>query len=402
MSVGILGGGQLGLMLTHALERLGANALSLEADAAAPAHLRLAQSHCAPLTDAKAVSAFFDEVELATYETENLPTQHLDKHADKLRPSLHVLKTCQNRIDEKNFLNAHGFPTARWQQVLSGDCVHTALQKVGFPCILKTATGGYDGKGQMRFDSKEALSKTAAKASEDCLVEEALCLHGEVSCIVARFPTGQSHCFPVFENLHRNHILDFTLLPARLPMQLQNEAREMALAIAEALEVCGLLTVEFFVTQKASEGQNAGESGLLVNELAPRPHNSGHITRKATQLSQFDALAHILTQTPLPPPVLLPGCFCMGNLLGEVWLSQQSQDGKLNLDAWADFPEVVEVYVYGKREAKPHRKMGHFILKADNPAQALSKAEAFRKALCVHTARHPYSPCHGHPQRVQP
>jgi 5-(carboxyamino)imidazole ribonucleotide synthase len=381
MKVGILGGGQLGLMLTHALERLGNNALSLESDADAPAHLRLAQTRCASLTDAKALSAFFGEVALATYETENLPTLHLDKHADKLRPSLRVLKTCQNRIDEKNFLSAYAFPTARYQAVLPGENVYAALQKVGFPCILKTATGGYDGKGQIRFDSEAELSKTTPTAQQACIVEEVLELCGELSCIVARCDAGQSHCFPVFENLHRNHILDFTLLPARFPASLQTKAQTMALAIAQALEVCGLLTVEFFVTQNTS-----GERTLFVNELAPRPHNSGHVTRKATQLSQFDALAHILTRTPLPPPLLLPGHWCMGNLLGDVWLSQQSQDGKLKLDAWADFPEVVEVYVDGKREAKPHRKMGHFILNADSPEQALSKAEAFRKALCLHVA----------------
>jgi len=381
MKVGILGGGQLGLMLTHALERLGAVALSLEADADAPAHLRLAKTRCASLMDEQALSAFFGEVEVATYETENLPTLHLGKHADKLRPSLRVLNTCQNRIDEKNFLSAHAFPVARHHIVLPGECVHTALRKVGFPCILKTATGGYDGKGQQRFDNEAALAKTKPTATQACVVEEALELQAELSCIVARSAKGQSHCFPVFENLHRNHILDFTLLPARFPAQLQTTAQEIARAIAEALEVCGLLTVEFFVTQKAS-----GEPTLWVNELAPRPHNSGHVTRKATQQSQFDALAHILTQTPLPPPVLLPGCFCMGNLLGDVWLSQKSPDGKLNLDAWAHFPEVLEVYVYGKREAKPQRKMGHFILKADNAKQALLRAQAFRNALCASTA----------------
>jgi len=378
MSIGILGGGQLGLMLAHALERRGASTLSLEADADAPAHLRLAKTHCASFTQAQALAAFFSQVQLATYETENLPVLHLDEHADKLRPSLAVLKTCQNRIDEKNFLSAHAFPTARYRVVLPGECVHSALKSMGFPCILKTATGGYDGKGQMRFDSEEALSKTEATAKYACIVEEALTLHGEVSCIVARCATGQSHCFPVFENLHRNHILDFTLLPARFPEALQTKAQNVALAIAEALEVCGLLTVEFFVTQ-----QTPGEPTLLVNELAPRPHNSGHVTRKATQLSQFDALAHILTQTPLPPPVLLPGHWCMGNLLGDVWLAQKRKGGQLNLDAWAQFPEVVEVYVYGKREAKPQRKMGHFILRADSAQQALLRAEAFRRALCT-------------------
>jgi len=381
MRVGILGGGQLGLMLTHALERLGACALSLEADADAPAHLRLAQTRVASLTDAQAVSSFFSEVDVACYETENLPTLHLDKHALQLRPSLHVLQTCQNRIDEKLFLSAHGFPTARFQVVRPQESIHAALREVGFPCILKTATGGYDGKGQQRFEDEAALSTMPPSLPQACIVEEALTLCGEVSCIVARGAAGQSHCFPIFENLHHNHILDFTLLPARFPASLQTEAQRMALAIADALDVCGLLTVEFFVCQN-----HAGELTLLVNELAPRPHNSGHITRKATQLSQFDALAHILTQTPLPPPSLLPGGWCMGNLLGNVWLAQKSFGGKLKLDAWADFPEVVEVYVYGKREAKPQRKMGHFILKADNPTLALSKAEAFRKALCAHTA----------------
>ncbi|MCL2626700.1 MAG: ATP-grasp domain-containing protein [Cystobacterineae bacterium] len=387
MRVGILGGGQLGLMLTHALEKLGANVLSLEADAHAPAHLRLAQTRCASLLDAQALSAFFAEVDVACYETENLPTLHLHPYADKLRPSLHVLQICQNRLLEKNFLSTHAFPTARYEAVAQADSLYEACCKVGFPCILKTATGGYDGKGQMRFENEAALSQTTPLASWPCIVEEALPLCGEISCIVARFPTGECHSFPVFENLHHQHILDFTLLPARFPQNLQNQARQMAMAMAEALGVCGLLTVEFFVTQEAS-----GEQKLRVNELAPRPHNSGHITRKATSFSQFDALAHVLSQTPMPPPALLPGAWCMGNLLGNVWLAQQNrtntaqQAGPLQLDAWANFPEVLEVYVYGKREAKPQRKMGHFILKADSVAQALSKAAAFRNALCAHTA----------------
>ncbi|MCL2013097.1 MAG: ATP-grasp domain-containing protein [Cystobacterineae bacterium] len=377
MKVGILGGGQLGLMLAHALERLGATPLSLEAEAQAPAHLRLAQTRCAPLENRQALSAFFEEVEVATYETENLPAHCLEKHAEQLRPSLGILHICQHRGLEKNFLSTHGFPTARYKAVAPGGCIHRACREVGFPCILKTATGGYDGKGQMRFESEAELCKTEPSAKQACIVEEALTLCGEISCIVARFSTGEHCCFPVFENLHHNHILDFSLLPARFPESLQSEARGMAIGIAEALGVCGLLTVEFFITPSA-----CGEPKLLVNELAPRPHNSGHITRKATLLSQFDALAHVLTQTPLPPPVLLPGAWCMGNLLGNVWLSQNSPGEKLKLAAWENFPEVVEVYAYGKQEAKPHRKMGHFILKADSAEQALLRAQAFRAALC--------------------
>jgi len=253
--------------------------------------------------------------------------------------------------------------------------VRARARAFGLPCIAKSALGGYDGKGQHRLTSEADLAALPEAAPGGWVLEEVLALEAEVSCIVAS-DGAQAFTFPVFENVHRHHILDLTLLPARVAPEVRDEARRVALGIARALEVRGLLTVEFFL--------GAGRDGvtrLYVNELAPRVHNSGHVTRQACTVSQFDALARILAGVPLHEPKLHSGGWCMGQLLGDVWLAQGRDGGPLDLSAWRHFPDVVDVYVYGKRHARPNRKMGHFVVRADTPDAAQVRALAFREAL---------------------
>lgn len=363
--IGILGGGQLGLMLSESLFHLGAEVTVLEKDPDAPCARRLAGVLKKPYDDAKALEELFGKCDAVTFDSENLPSEPLEPHAAKLKPSLQVLRTSQHRALEKAFLRENGFRAVRHRAVAAGEDIRAAAAEFGFPCIVKSVLGGYDGKGQSVLARAEDASGVGP-----AVLEEKLALETEVSCIVAR-GAGSEQVFEVFENLHHEHILDFTLLPARITPQLAAAAKETALGIARKLNVEGLLTVEFFV----AGGQ------LYVNELAPRTHNSGHVTREACSSSQFDALARVLCG--LPPPVLSmnPGAWVMGQLLGDIWLAQGKKGGALGLAALRDFPEVVEVYTYGKREARTKRKMGHFVVRADTMERALARAKEFRAAL---------------------
>ena len=363
--IGILGGGQLGLMLSESLHHLGAEVTVLEKDPDAPCARRLAGVIKKPYDDAKALEELFSKCDAVTFDSENVPSQPLEPYAARLKPSLDVLRTSQHRALEKKFLAEHGFRTVKHRTVAAGEDIRAAAVEVGFPCIVKTVLGGYDGKGQSVLTKPEDATGVGP-----AVLEEKLELQTEVSCIVARNSAGEQ-AFDVFENLHHDHILDFTLLPARIDPKLAAQAKETALAIARQLNVEGLLTVEFFV----------GGGQLYVNELAPRTHNSGHVTREACSTSQFDALARVLCGLPPPVPAMNPGAWVMGQLLGDVWLAQGLKGGALNLAALRDFPEVVEVYTYGKRDARSKRKMGHFVVRADDMERALARAREFRAAL---------------------
>ena len=363
--IGILGGGQLGLMLSESLFHLGADVTVLEPDPDAPCARRLAGVVAKPYNDAAALEELFSSCDAVTFDSENVPSEPLARFASKLIPSLDVLKTTQHRAKEKAFLESRGFRTVRHRNVAEDEDVYEVARDFGFPCILKTVLGGYDGKGQTLLTGKETLS-----GKGPAVLEEKLELETEISCIVAR-GAGVERVFDVFENLHHQHILDFTLMPARVSAALQAEAKTIALNIARALNLTGLLTVEFFV---------AGGK-LYVNELAPRTHNSGHVTRESCSVSQFDALARILCGLPPPEVTSNPGAWVMGQMLGDIWLKQGKNGGPLDLTVLRDFPEVVEVYTYGKLEARTKRKMGHFVVRAEELNSAMQRATQFRDAL---------------------
>ena len=371
-TVGILGGGQLGRMLAESLDRLSQAVVVLEPDPDSPCAQRRANVIAKGLTDAAGLRELFSRADVVTFDSENVPFEPLTPWAGKLVPSLRVLEVSQHRAKEKKFLRDGGFRPVAFRVVEAGDDFAAVVRDFGLPCIAKSVLGGYDGKGQYKLRTEADIAAVPAGA---WVLEEVLTLEAEVSCLVARDARG-SVTFPVFENLHTDHILDLTVLPARVPQRWQDEARLVATCIADALELRGLLTVEFFV----GVGRD-GERRLYVNELAPRVHNSGHVTRQACTVSQFDALARILAGVPVVQPELHRGAWCMGQLLGDVWLAQGRRGGELGLEAWKDFPDVVDVYVYGKREARKGRKMGHFVVHADTPDRALERARAFRAAL---------------------
>jgi 5-(carboxyamino)imidazole ribonucleotide synthase len=386
-TVGILGGGQLGAMLAPALQDLGADVHVYDPDPNAPALRRAARAVSGSWRDVPRLQEFFDACDVVTYEFENVETEGLAVLGGlgKLSPSLDVLRTTQNRILEKEFIRSRGLPHAAFVYGRIADELPAAARDFGFPAILKTARGGYDGKGQWKLGSSaeaDALLGTPARAALDAagwVLEEPVDIVLEVSAIVARERNGDEVVFPLFENEHRDHVLDVTLVPARLPADLEAEAKSVALSAARALGVTGLLTTELFVGR--SSRSSRGEVRIFTNEFAPRPHNSGHVTRKACTFSQFEALARILVAVPLVPPRLVSaGAFCMANLLGEVWEAQGTSE-TLDLAAWEGNPDLLEVVLYGKAGVATKRKMGHLTVRGGDADEAIYLARALREAI---------------------
>ena len=318
---------------------------------------------------------------LVTYEREDLPVDALREAGAHTRfvPDLRALEMAQDRALEKRFLIRNELECVRHLVVPPGRTLEEACETFGWPAIAKTTRGGYDGKGQFFLrHPRDALAAQADTPGAAWVLEEPVDIVSEASCIVARSEAEEA-VFPVVENLHRDHILERALVPSRPPADVTERMRALALSGARMLDLCGLLAVEFFVARRV--GGNTGDAlRVLVNELAPRPHNSGHIMARACTFGQFDALARVLVGAPLGRPSLLPGSFCMGNLLGDIWLAQGHGD-QLELGAWRDFPDVVEVNLYGKTRPEKRRKMGHTVVMAASHDDALSRAESFRRAL---------------------
>ncbi len=385
MRVGILGGGQLGAMLANSVARLGARPVIFDPDPEAPARLGVAEHVTAAFDDVNALRTFCAGCDVVTYEREDLPVEALRVAGRGTRfvPDLTVLEIAQDRTLEKQFLTREGLACVRHAIVEPGARLDEACVTFGLPAIAKTTRGGYDGKGQFFLQcGEDAMSAQAAIPGAAWVLEEPVDILTEASCIVARSELEEV-TFPVVENLHRSHILDRSLVPSRLPREVKARIGELALAAARAMDVRGLLAVEFFIARPSGPEYPIDAHSIFINELAPRPHNSGHVFSKACTFGQFDALARVLLGAPLGSPIGVPGAFCMGNLLGDVWLAQ-GRDDSLDMTAWQAFPDVIDVQVYGKRSPEPRRKMGHFIVHSALAADALARAEAFRTALLEH------------------
>ncbi|CAN5542066.1 5-(carboxyamino)imidazole ribonucleotide synthase [soil metagenome] len=390
--IGVLGGGQLGMLLTESIYRHGGSVSIYDPDSLAPASKMVGAGHYfnKQWTDIQGLGEFFSGVDAATYEFENVESTELYQFekSKPIHPSVSVLYTTQDRAREKTFLLENGLPHAAFKSITDLSTLSETVSQFGYPCILKSSRGGYDGKGQFflanETDANNALSSLkGGRGDYRGVLEEALNIELEVSCIVARSPQGQEVIFPVFENIHKNQILDFTIFPARIPAAVEKKVHEIALDAAQKLGACGLLTTEFFITKtqaRHAQGSECEGWQIYINEFAPRPHNSGHVTRTACTLSQFDALARIMLDIPLSEPkIIAPGTFCMGNLLGDLWLEQGRR--KLDLSALANHPNVIDIVLYGKHEARAGRKMGHFVTYADDSESALRSACEFRSSL---------------------
>ncbi len=378
-TVGILGGGQLGAMLGESLFSLGLRP-KFFAQTGSTAHQRFIDVTIGDFHDEDAVRKFVEQCDVVTFEMEHVPIQVLERIEANYVPSLDVIRLTQHRAREKSFLRSTRLPHAHFEVLPDAE----SLAKLAtFPRIVKTSLGGYDGLGQRFIDGIAARDRMVTDVhdahGEGFVAEEPIVIEAELSCIIARDGDGRVSEFPVFRNTHRSHVLDVTVVPTGLPESLEKVAREIAVKSAHELGVIGLLTTEFFVTQTPCAGPTVEVDGyhLLINEFAPRPHNSGHVTRKACSFSQFDALARILAGIPLFAPNVWPGGFAMANLLSEIW----GDSAGLDMRSWSKHPDVEEVCLYGKTPSRPKRKMGHIICSAPTAEAAEDNARAFRDSL---------------------
>ena len=342
--IGIIGGGQLGRMSAMAAARLGYRVHVFSPELDGPAAQVSAASTVADYADLEALRRFADAVDVITFEFENLPADSLEllESLKPVRPGPRILAISQDRLLEKQFLNNAGIATAPWAKVESEAELDAAVAKLGLPLVLKTTRLGYDGKGQALLRAAEDLAPAYARLAPKPLVLEGFVnFAAEVSVMVARGVDGTVVTYDAVENRHKHHILDLTLAPAPLPQDLLAEAQDIARRVAEALELVGILGVEMFVT---------ADGRLLVNEIAPRPHNSGHWTMDACPCGQFEMHIRAVAGLPLPPAMRHSDAV-MKNLIGP--------------EDMALWPRILATpglipHHYGKAEARPGRKMGHF------------------------------------------
>ena len=364
--VGVIGGGQLGRMLALAARRMGIRTLIWTGGLEAPAVEVADEVIDAPFDDSAALAHFCKTATVATVEFENIPRATLEAVAARtpLHPSPTAISTCQNREREKHFLRQHGIPCTWFAVVGNATELAAAMKDLNGPGVLKTADFGYDGKGQIKLTGTENPEEIWQQFDSDRAVLEAFVpFEKELSVMVARGADGSMVTYDPAENRHRHHILDVSIIPARIPPAVALEASAIARRIAEALDYRGILGVEFFLNADGS---------LLVNEMAPRPHNSGHHTLDACATSQFEQQLRAVIGLP-PGSTRLLSPVVMLNLLGDFWGNETTPPDWLPLFADGE----AFLHLYGKRHAIGRRKMGHAnFLGAD----ALERAEALKKA----------------------
>jgi len=375
--LGLLGGGQLGRMFCMAAQSMGFRVCVLDPGAASPAGA-VADDHIrADYLDAAGLHEIAQRCHAVTTEFENVPAAALTQLADQciVRPAADSVAVAQDRVFEKRFMVNHGIAVAPHVVVQRVDDLVEAPEEL-FPGILKTARLGYDGKGQHRVDSREsAIEVWTRQGNVPCVLEKRLLLRRELSCLVCRGADGAQVAFTVVENEHRHGILAATLAPARVPIETAEKVQGIAGKVAAALDYVGVLCVEFF---ELDDGR------LLVNEIAPRPHNSGHFTIDACVTSQFEQQARILAGLPLGATAQMAPAVML-NLLGDVWF----HDGALREPDWAGVLRVggAKLHLYGKHEARPGRKMGHVTLLGNSLDDALKRAEAVARVLGIEPPR---------------
>lgn len=372
-TVGVLGGGQLGRMLALAARRMGYRIVSWvggpDSGPAGIADFVIEEAFDSPA----GLAAFLERAQVATVEFENIPRPLLEAVASKipLMPGAHAVAVCQHREREKRFLEENGIPCARFAVIENAGQLRTALAALPPDGgILKTAEFGYDGKGQLTVTGEsDAETVWAAFSTPRAVLEERIDLAAELSVLVVRDGSGQALAYDPAENFHRDHILDVSIVPARLAPQVLDEARTIALRVAESLDYRGLLAVEFFLS---------GDGRLLVNEMAPRPHNSGHHTIDACETSQFEQQLRVLCGLA-PGSTRLHSPTVMLNLLGDVWEDAQ---GKPDWPAVLAMPGA-HLHLYGKHEARRGRKMGHVTFTAPTLEEALENQAKAREILGI-------------------
>lgn len=367
-TIGVLGGGQLGRMFAMSARRLGYRVHTLAPEHDTPTGQIADVEVVTSYDDLDRVREFAKGVDVITFEFENVPAAAVAA-AEELaivRPSGEALEVAQHRIREKRFLSSSGVPVTPHVEVHSEADLLAGVTQLGRPCVLKTAALGYDGKGQVTIKADtDPVAAWRQLDNQEAVLEAFVDLQFEMSVIAARGVDGHLSFFEPFENVHAVHILDVTVAPADIRANVAADAIEITRTILEELEYVGILCVEFFVTRNGR---------LLVNELAPRPHNSGHLTFDACRTSQFEQQVRAICGFPLGSPELLQPA-AMVNLLGDLW-----EGGEPNWSAALAMPDV-KLHLYGKSVPRPGRKMGHITVLAPTASQARERALAARKLL---------------------
>jgi 5-(carboxyamino)imidazole ribonucleotide synthase len=344
-TIGILGGGQLGRMLAMAAARLGLRCQVYSPDPDSPAFDVVLNATCAEYADVEALELFANDVDVITYEFENVPAAAAMILAARrpVLPDRKILETTQDRLAEKDFVKRLGIGTADYADVSSAASLRAAIARIGLPAVLKTRRFGYDGKGQAIIrDGDDPEKVWQDLGTKSAILEAFIAFEREVSVIAARSADGNVECFDVTENEHRDHILKISRAPADISDALAEQARSIAERIANALDYVGVLAVEMFVVQ------GEGGSKVLVNEIAPRVHNSGHWTLDGASISQFEQHIRAIAGWPLGRPVR-HGRVLMTNLIG---------DDINDYEQWLTVPGA-SIHLYGKGPPRPGRKMGH-------------------------------------------
>ena len=370
-ALGVLGSGQLGRMFAIAARRMGYRVHTFSPEVDTPTGQVADVEVVAEYEDLDALRAFARQVDVVTFEFENVPIVAVDaiEAITPVRPCGMALQTAQQRAREKQFLADRGFPTAPFGRAATLDELWDAVARIGTPAVIKTAAFGYDGKGQHKVTTPADVEHIwTAIGHQEAVVEKFVNLQTEVSVVAARGLDGEMTHYQPFENRHRDHILDVTTTPAAITPSLAARAAEIARHLLEELEYVGVLCVEFFVD---TDGE------LLVNELAPRPHNSGHLTFDAAITSQFEQQVRAVCALPLGSTRLLAPAAAMANLLGELW-----QDGEPNWAAASRYSDV-KIHLYGKSEARRGRKMGHMTAMGRTTDEALDRVISARDALLI-------------------
>ena len=370
-ALGVLGSGQLGRMFAIAARRMGYRVHTFSPEEDTPTGQVADLEVVADYEDLDALRAFARHVDVVTFEFENVPIDAIDaiEELAPVRPCGMALHTAQQRAREKQFLADRGFPTAAFGRAASLDELWDAVARVGTPAVIKTAAFGYDGKGQHNVTTPADVEHVwTAIGHQEAVVEKFISLQAEITVIGARGVDGEVALYQPFENRHSDHILDVTTVPAAITPALAARAAEITRAVLEELQYVGVLCVEFFVD---TDGE------LLVNELAPRPHNSGHLTFDAAVTSQFEQQVRAICALPLGSTTLLGTAAAMANLLGELW-----EDGEPNWAAASRFNDV-KLHLYGKTNPRRGRKMGHMTTIGRTVDEALDRVISARDALLI-------------------
>ncbi|REJ76329.1 MAG: 5-(carboxyamino)imidazole ribonucleotide synthase [Acidobacteria bacterium] len=372
-TIGVFGSGQLGRMFAIEARKLGYRVHTYSPVSDTPTGHISDFEIAADYEDLGRVREFAGEVDVVTFEFENVPSKTIETAAEfvPVHPRGDVLHTTQNRLREKTFLDENGFPVAPFRHVTSLDELYQAIEDLGTPSVLKTAGFGYDGKGQAKIRSAEDCEPAfEGIGGKEAILEAFVDFEKEVSVVAARAQDGYFSHYGITENDHVNHILDISFSPGEVTSKLRDEAVMIARGIAEAFDYVGTLCVEFFVERNG---------GLLVNEIAPRPHNSGHLTFDASVTCQFEQQVRAVCGLPLGSTELIKPA-AMANLLGDLW-----KKGEPDWTRVLEDPDV-KLHLYGKAEARHGRKMGHITAMADSPHEAVRILAAARESLVLKTA----------------